>query len=182
MRCARLNSRKLSHLSDDFSYPQLREDSMSTALPDTIALFLYQCVIVPWETQLKTESGCWDVKRSREALKATDILLQCVNIGEVELVSQKLRSAGSKNFIVFVSRTSQMKDLFNHLRNCAAHAGISSHKFRINEPMLRFSGTLLRRPELAVSGQIESANLSQIVAALVTTPVPRMKSNPAVQT
>lgn len=147
---------------------------MPTTLPDTTVLFLYKSIIVPWETQLKDESGCWDVKRSREALKATNIQLECVEIGEVETVSQKLRRAGKKNYIVFVSASSQMKDLFRHLRNCAAHASISSHKSQTKEPILRFSGTLLRKPELAVSGQIASAYLSQIVAALVTTPKARV--------
>ena len=155
---------------------------MPTTLPDTTALFLYKSILVPWETQLKNESGCWDVKRSREALKATDIQLECVEVGEVEAVSQKFRRAGKKNFIVFVSTSSQMKDLFRHLRNCAAHVSISSHKSRTKESMLRFSGTLLRKPELAVSGQIVSANLSQIVAALVTTPTARVRPNPTVHT
>ena len=151
---------------------------MPTTLPDTTTLFLYKSIIVPWEIKLKNESGCWDVKRSREALKATDVQLECVEIGEVETVSEKLRKAGKKNFIVFVSANSQMKDLFRHLRNCAAHASISSHKSRTKESMLRFSGTRLRKSELAVSGQIASAYLSQVVAALVTTHRP----NPAVHT
>lgn len=155
---------------------------MSTTLPDRTALFLYQCIIVPWETKLKNESGCWDVKRSREALRATDIQLECVEIGEVEVVSQKFRRTGKKNFIVFVSTSSQMKDLFRHLRNCAAHASIASHKSRTKESALRFSGKLLRKPELAVSGQIASAYLSQLVAALVTTPTARVRPNPAVRT
>ena len=115
---------------------------MPTALPNTTVLFLYKSVIVPWETQLKNESGCWDVKRSREALKVTDIQLECVEVGEVEAVSQKFRMAGKKNFIVFVSTRSQMKDLFRHIRNCAAHASISYHRSRTKESILLLSGTL----------------------------------------
>ena len=149
---------------------------MPTALPNTTVLFLYKSVIVPWETQLKNESGCWDVKRSREALKVTDIQLECVEVGEVEAVSQKFRMAGKKNFIVFVSTRSQMKDLFRHIRNCAAHASISYHRSRTKESILLLSGTLLRKPELAVSGQITTAYLRQLVAALVTTPTARVKS------
>lgn len=147
-------------------HARIHEDIMPATLPDATALFLYKDIIVPWESKLKNESGCWDVKRSREALIATDIQLECVEIGEVETVTQKLRKSGKKNFIVFVSANSQMKDLFRHLRNCAAHARIASHKSRAKEPILRFSGTLLRKPELAVSGQFASAYLSQIVAAL----------------
>lgn len=161
-------------ISTSRSSRKLYEDTMPATLPDATALFLYKDIIVSWETKLKNESGCWDVKRSREALKATDIQLECVEIGDVETVSEKLRKSGKKNFIVFVSVKSQMKDLFRHLRNCAAHARISCHKSRTKEPTLRFSGTLLRRPELAVSGQIASAYLSQIVAALVTTPPARV--------
>lgn len=142
---------------------------MPTILPDATALFLYKSIIVPWETRLKNESGCWDVKRSREALKATDIQLECVEVGEVEAASQELRRGGKENFIVFVSASSQMKDLFRHLRNCAAHACISSHKSRTKEPTLRLSGTLSRKPGLAISGQFASAYLGQIVVALVTT-------------
>jgi hypothetical protein len=154
---------------------------MLKTLPDTTALFLYKSIIVPWETQLKIESGCWDVKRSREALKATDIQLECVEVGQVEAMSQKFRRAGKMNFIVFVSTSSQMKDLFRHLRNCAAHASISFHKSRTKEPILRLSGTLLRKPDLAISGQFASAYLSQIVAALVTTPTAPVMPTLAVQ-
>jgi len=144
--------------------------NMTATYPDSTAIILYKSIIVPWETKLKNESGCWDVKRSRDALKATDIQLVCVDIGEVEAASETLRTSGTKNYIVFVSASSQMKDLFRHLRNCAAHASISLHKFRTKEPTLRLSGTLRRRPELAISGQVTPTCLCQIVAALVTTP------------
>lgn len=155
---------------------------MLTTLPDSIALFLYKSVILPWETQLKNKSGCWDVKRSRETLKAIDIHLECVKIGEVESVSQKFLEAGHNNFIVFVSTSSQMKDLFRHLRNCAAHASISYYEPQTKEPILRLSGKLFRKPELAISGQITSSYLNQIVAALVTTPLTRLQHNPSAQT
>lgn len=154
---------------------------MPTALPDTVVLLLYKSIIVPWETRLKNESGCWDVKRSREALKATDIQLECVEVGQVESVSQKFREAGKKNFVVFVSNKSQMKDLFKHLRNCAAHATISCDKSRTKEPILQFSGKVHHKRELAVSGQIASAYLGQVVAALVTTPTEKSKSKPEVR-
>jgi hypothetical protein len=142
---------------------------MPTTLSDTTAIFLYKSVIVPWESELKNKSGCWDVKRSREALKATGIQLECGEIGRVEAMSQKLLKAGKKNFIVFVSSSSQMKDLFRHLRNCAAHARISSHKSRAKESSLRFSSMVAGKKKLAISGQIAPQYLSKIVAALVTT-------------
>lgn len=142
---------------------------MPTTMPDTTALFLYKKIIVPWETQLKNKSGCWDVKRSRDVLKTIDIQLECVEIGEVEAISQKLRGAGKKNFIVFVSTRSQMKDLFRHLRNCAAHASISFHKSKTKGSTLHFSGKVFRKSDLAVSGEISSAYFSQMIAALVTT-------------
>ena len=143
---------------------------MPNTLPDATALLLYKNIIVPWETKLKNQSGCWDVNRSRELLKTTDIQIESVEIGEVEGVSAKLRRSGKKNFVVFVSAKSQMKDLFRHLRNCAAHASIAPYRTRAGNSTLRFSGTLLRRPELAVSGQLATDSLAQVVAALVTTP------------
>ena len=146
---------------------------MPKNLSDATALFLYRNVIVPWETKLKNETGCWDVKRSRDALKPADIHLECVEIGEVEKTAKELLISRDKNFIVFVSANSQMKDLFRHIRNCAAHASISSHTSGTNGSTLRFSANLRRRPELAVSGQITSACLNLVMAALVTAPKAR---------
>jgi hypothetical protein len=155
---------------------------MPPTLPDTTALFLYKNIIVPWESKLKNETGCWDVKRSRDALKVTDIHLECVEVGDVEATFQKFRKNGKINLIVFVSKSSQMKDLFRHLRNCAAHASISSQSSRAKDSVLRFSGTLLKKPELADSGQIAYADFRRLVSALVTTPTARVKPKPAVHT
>lgn len=143
---------------------------MPNTLPDATVLLLYKSIIVPWETKLKNESGCWDVNRSREQLKTTGIHLEPVEIGEVETTSQKLRMSGKKNFIVFISAKSQMKDLFRHLRNCAAHATITPYKLRGGRSALRFTGTLLRKHELAISGQIQPEYLAKVVTALVTRP------------
>ena len=143
---------------------------MPNTLPDATALLLYKNIIVPWETSLKNESGCWDVKRTRELLKPTDIHLESVEIGEVEVISESLQKSGKKNFIVFVSSSSQMKDLFRLLRNCAAHASFTTQKAKAGESTLRFKGTLRRRSDLAVSGQLAPESLAQVVATLVTTP------------
>lgn len=148
---------------------------MTAIYPDATAIILYQSIIVPWEKKLKSESGCWDVKRSRDALKATDIQLLCVELGEVESKVDELRISGSKNYIVFVSKDSQMKDLFRLLRNCAAHASISLLKPQKKEPILQLTGKKRGKSELTISGQVTATCLCQIVAALVTTPTAQHK-------
>jgi hypothetical protein len=147
---------------------------MPQVLPDEAMLFLYKHIIMPWETGLKNEAGCWDVKRTRQALKRFDVQLQCVDSGQVEDAAEKQRASKQTNFIVFVSKKSQMKDLFKHFRNCAAHSSISTARARGRKTVYRFSGTEYRKPALAVSGELDLVCFREVIGALVTGAKPKL--------
>ena len=145
-------------------------DSMSSTLPDEAALFFYKHIIVPWETKLKNEVGCWDVKRTREALEGIAVQINCVEIGRVESTVENEHAAAQGNFVVFSSQRSQMKDLFRHLRNCVAHCSVSVVRSRKRVTRYRFSGTEYRRPALSISAALDLDTLRLIVEALPTKP------------
>jgi hypothetical protein len=143
--------------------------------PEKIVLAIYEKIILRWELKLKNESGCWGVNRSRAALRDIDIDLVCVEMGEVETRSKVLLKNKKTNYIVFFSSSSQMKDLYRHLRNCAAHACISYHVSDDKESLIKISGKLWGKPDLAIKAQFASRYLERILAALVTTSSLRVK-------
>jgi hypothetical protein len=141
---------------------------MPCPLSDDVVLCLYRDLIVPWETQLKTRTGCWDAKRTNEVLFGTRIHLECVEVGKVERTAAILAKAEDSNFVVFVSSSSQMRDLFRHIRNCAAHARIIATHQRAAGFKLHFQGYQRGRPELAVQGQLAPKFLPTLLHSLVT--------------
>lgn len=139
---------------------------MTPPLPDTVVLCLYNELIVPWETKLKTQTGCWDSRRTHDALQGTGIHLECVEVGRVGAAVSALRKAKKSNFIVFVSHTSQMQDLFRHIRNCAAHAGIVLAKKGGRPSALHFQ--LRGRSGVVIEGELAPAALPVLAHSLVT--------------
>jgi hypothetical protein len=150
--------------------PRIRHqnESMSATLPDEVMLFLYKDIILPWEMHLKDEVGCWDAKRTQLALKSTDVLLRCVASGQVEDAADTLQRSRQRNFVVFTSNKSKMKDLFRHLRNCAAHSSISTAGKRSRPTMYAFSGEQYKKTALAISGQLDLVCFRSVVGALAT--------------
>lgn len=144
------------------------KDPMPQVLPDEAMLFFYKHIILPWETGLKLKTGCWNVKKTQEALKLMDVQIQCVGSGQVEDAAEKQRASKQTNFIVFVGRKSQMKDLFKHLRNCAAHASISTTSARRGKTLYRFLGYDYKNSALAISGQLDLDSLKKVIGALVS--------------
>lgn len=144
------------------------KDPMPQVLPDEAMLFFYKHIIMPWETTLKDEVGCWDVKRTRQALQRANLQLQCVDSGQVEDAVEKQRTAKQRNFVVFASKRSQMKDLFKHFRNCAAHSSFSTTVGRGRKIMYSFSGNEYKKSVLAVSGELDLACFRELVRALAT--------------
>ena len=140
-------------------------------LTDEAAAFLYKSVIVPWESELKQRTGCWDVNRTRKKLIDTDIDLRCLGAGEIEIEMAKRTSRSKRDFVYFVGRGSQMQDLFRRLRNCAAHASIGFEVSPAKKPpRFTFKSTLDKKSELAISGNLEFNAMVMLVAALVTLP------------
>lgn len=142
----------------------------SAPLPDSIVLHLYKDIILPWETELKSAKGCWNVARTRQRLLGTELELECVALGTIEERLATRTANSSKNFVYFVSNSSQMQDLFRHIRNCAAHAAVQVIS-RSRYPLrLHFQGNVRGSTQLAISGQLDAPVMSDLVNALVTYP------------
>lgn len=142
--------------------------TMQQVLPDEAMLFFYKHIIMPWETDLKSKKGCWDIGRTREALKLIDVKLLSVVSGQVEDSVKKQQASKQNNFIVFVRKKSQMKDLFKYFRNCAAHGSIVTTITQRGMTLYKFSGTEQRNKALVVSGQLDLECFKKVIEALVT--------------
>lgn len=141
---------------------------MPKMLPDHVILCLYSEIIVPWETGLRETSGCWDIKRTRLELQNTSIHIEIAEAGQVSEVAKAIRRKRIKNFVVFVGADSQAKDLFRHLRNCAAHASFRLKSPRQATPTLLFQGLGYRNAHSVIEGQLEISHLAPLVRSLVT--------------
>lgn len=140
---------------------------MKHSATDAQITALYRGVLVPWERLYVAVEENWKVNTLRGSMPSFAIEIVSVELAQVENKLNELIEQGTKNFFVFVRGVSQGRDLFRHLRNAIAHAGVTRHQ----EPpeliaVLRFKSPNSSKKAMAMAGQLEENHLSTLITAM----------------
>lgn len=128
---------------------------------------LYKGVLAPWEQRFATQKANWEIETLKASAIGLHVEFDSVELTQVEAKLNERIEQGSRNFFVFVRHSSQGRDIFRHLRNAIAHAGVTRHQ-EDNEPnpSLRFKSPNPSKKSVAMAGQLEELHLSIFIAAL----------------
>lgn len=140
---------------------------MTTPIPDEMILILYRQILMPWETLLKNNNEKWDAEPLRALAAKFELAIENIEQEHVSSTVEQIRSNGPQDFLVYVRGKSLGRDLFRHVRNAVAHAGISIHKRPRKPTLLEFKSPAFRGSGLALVGQIRAERLSPLIDALV---------------
>ena len=138
--------------------PQLSSKTLS---------LLYRNVLIPWELKLKFASGCWDIRQTRKALEGFDIELLISNAADLPEAAKRLGDDPQMSFFVFTSSSSASSDLFRHIRNSFAHAGISEVLRTKKLTTISFVAQSKDRAATAMLGRIRFELMDVLLEALV---------------
>ena len=94
-------------------------------VPDQVILVLYKQILMPWETLLKNHNGIWDAAPLRALAAELELVIESIDQQHVSFRAEQIRRNGPQDFLIFVRGNSLGSDLFRHVRNAVAHAGIS---------------------------------------------------------
>lgn len=139
---------------------------MKTSIPDEVTLILYKQILIPWETLHKNHNGRWDAEPLRALARRLELAIESVEQEFVSTRVEQIQSNGPQDFFIFVRGKSLGCDLFRHIRNAVAHAGISLLKGPRKPVLLTFQSPAVRRPGLALVGQLRTERLSSLIEAL----------------
>lgn len=139
---------------------------MITPIPDEMILILYKQILVPWETVLKSHNGKWDAEPLRTFAESCGLVIESIEQEHLAPRVKHIRGAGPTDFLVFVRGKSLGCDLFRHVRNAVAHAGISILAKPQKPTTLLFQSPASRKPGLAFIGQLGPERLSTLIEAL----------------
>lgn len=139
---------------------------MKTIIPDELILILYKQILMPWETLLKNHNGKWDADPLRALATKLELVIESIEQEHVSSRVEQIRSNGPQDFLIFVRGKSLGSDLFRHVRNAVAHAGISQLKKPRKHMFLNFQSPAFRGPGLAFVGQLRVERLSPLIEAL----------------
>lgn len=141
-----------------------------SAPSDKTLLLLYRAVLLPWELELKSATGCWNIRQTRQRLSLLQIALHPVKAGEVQAAVIELDRIGEANYFVYTSSSSPTKDLFRHLRNAVAHAGVQEHALSARTSTVTFSTKAPNTLAATMNGKLRANRLPKFLETLVCRP------------
>jgi hypothetical protein len=104
---------------------------------------------------------------TKRKLAKVGVLLESAKSETLPAVALHLRSGPAQNYFVFVERQGQARDLFGHIRNAFAHAGVHESGNSRRGKFLHFRSLNRNRTTVAMEGELNVAHLPALIDALV---------------
>jgi len=136
------------------------------SLTDSHVVSLYRNILVPWETTYGAVLTHWAAQHIDDWPVFLRITVTSVTAPELDEHLQSLLDDNILNFFVFVRRKSKGWDLFCHLRNAVAHAGVTRHPQLNGTALLRFKTPGPGKKGVAMVGQLEEQHLPALLTKL----------------
>lgn len=139
---------------------------LSFEVADQQVVALYSEILLPWERGFIAVEGQWNLAHVHEHLATASLEVSSVGAKDIEDRLQVTIERGRANFFIFARGKSQGRDLFRHLRNAIAHAGVTLHRFENGSDVLRFKSPGLNKNTMAMAGQLEVQHLGDLIQGL----------------
>jgi hypothetical protein len=136
------------------------------SVTDSQIVCLYRDLLVPWETAYGAVVNHWSAQYIEDWPSSMTLTVSSVTAQELDETLQAFLDDNKLNFFVFVRRKSKGRDLFCHLRNAVAHAGVSRHPQLHGAALLRFKTPGPNKKGVTMVGQLEERHLPDLLTKL----------------